>query len=67
MSQKILIIEDDENINDMISSFLRRNGFETISALNGTAASALLKKQGYSLVLTDLMLPDKSGEQLGHP
>ena len=64
MSQKILIIEDDENINDMISSFLRRNGFETISALNGTAASALLKKQGYSLVLTDLMLPDKSGEQL---
>lgn len=64
MSQKILIIEDDENINDMISSFLRRNGFETLSALNGTAASALLKKQGYSLVLTDLMLPDKSGEQL---
>ncbi|MGN1304822.1 MAG: response regulator transcription factor [Oscillospiraceae bacterium] len=64
MSHKILIIEDDKNINDMISSFLRQNGFETISALNGTSASTLMKKQNYSLVLTDLMLPDKNGERL---
>lgn len=64
MSYKILIIEDDENINTMISSFLRQNGFETLSALNGATASALMKRQDYSLVLTDLMLPDKSGEQL---
>lgn len=64
MSQKILIIEDDENINGMVAAFLRRNGFETASALDGEAASALMKKQDCSLVLTDLMLPGKSGEQL---
>ena len=64
MSQKILIIEDDENINGMVAAFLRRNGFETASALDGEAAYTLMKKQDYSLVLTDLMLPGKSGEQL---
>ncbi|MGN1111244.1 MAG: response regulator transcription factor [Oscillospiraceae bacterium] len=64
MSRRILIIEDDKNINDMISSFLRQNGFETLSALDGASASTLLKQQDYSLVLTDLMLPEKSGEDL---
>lgn len=64
MYHKILIIEDDENINEMISSFLRQNGFETVSALDGITASSLMKKRDYSLVLTDLMLPDKSGEEL---
>ena len=64
MSYKILIIEDDKNINEMVSSFLRQNGFDTVSALNGLSASSLLKKQDYSLVLTDLMLPDRSGEEL---
>ncbi|MGN0650481.1 MAG: response regulator transcription factor [Oscillospiraceae bacterium] len=64
MNYRILIIEDDESINEMVSLFLRQNGFDTVSALNGTAAAALMKKQDYSLVLTDLMLPDKSGEEL---
>lgn len=64
MNTKILLIEDDPKINEMTAEFLRKNGFDIISAYNGVSASALLKKQDYALVLTDLMLPDKSGEQL---
>lgn len=61
---RILIIEDDAQICGLLSSFLGQNGCETITASDGRTASLMLKRQDYDIVLMDLMLPEKSGEEL---
>lgn len=63
MSKTILIIEDDAEINDMLRILLRRNGYRTISAYSGTEG-VLVHSQEVSLILLDLMLPGKSGEDV---
>lgn len=64
MNTRILIVEDDSEINKLLSDFLRKNGYDTITAEDGSKAEMLLKKQEFELVLMDLMLPYKSGEHL---
>ena len=61
---RILIVEDDAQILELLSDFLKQNGCETITASDGKTASLMLKRQDYDLVLMDLMLPEKSGEEL---
>lgn len=58
---KILIIDDDKNLNRGISSFLNSNNIETKSAFNGQAGFELLLKDSYDLVLSDLQLPILDG------
>jgi len=60
----ILIIEDDENINGLLRNILSRNGYEVQCALNGWEGYELAMKNEYSLILMDLMLPLKSGEEI---
>ncbi|MBQ4165481.1 MAG: response regulator transcription factor [Oscillospiraceae bacterium] len=64
MSGKIMIVEDNKEISALLSDFLTKNDYETITAFDGNTASALLKKQEFDIVLMDLMLPFLSGEQL---
>ena len=47
---KILIIEDDTDINNMLAALLRKNGFETASAFSGTEG-LLLHGEGIDLIL----------------
>lgn len=62
---KILIIEDDTDINNMIYEFLHQNGFQAIQAFSGTEGRLRLHMDGdYSLIIMDLMLPGISGEAL---
>lgn len=61
---RILIVEDDHEINKLLADFLQKNGYETVSAEDGGKASVLLRKQDFDLVLMDLMLPYKNGEYL---
>lgn len=61
--EKILIIEDDKNINDMLKQLLNSNGYETLSAFSGTEG-VLLHNSDISLILLDLMLPGKNGEEI---
>jgi DNA-binding response OmpR family regulator len=61
---KILIVEDDREINKLLSDFLQENNYETISAYNGREASEKMKTQVYDLILMDLMLPYKDGKTL---
>lgn len=64
MSNRILIVEDDKQISGLLSDFLQQNGWETIAAYDGSSASQFLKRQDCNIVLMDLMLPKKSGEEL---
>lgn len=62
--QKILIVEDDTNINNLLREALSKEGYSCEQAFSGTEAKMLLnmQKHGYALVLLDLMLPGISGE-----
>lgn len=62
--QRILIIEDDSEISAMLSRFLEQNNFQVQSANNGIEGIKKAKTEGYDLVLLDLMLPYKSGDEI---
>ena len=61
---QILIVEDDVHINEMLCELLRQNNHTPTAAFSGTEALLLLSQNNYSLILLDLMLPGKTGEQV---
>ncbi len=61
--KKILIVEDDKEINSLLGEYLGGLGYETLSVHNGLDAVRVIREQQeLSLVLLDLMLPFKSGD-----
>ena len=62
--EKILIVEDDIHINEMLCVLLRQNGYVPAGAYSGTEALLILPQGGFALVLLDLMLPGKTGEEV---
>lgn len=63
MMSKILIIEDDEDINNMLQQFLNSKNYKTVSAYSGTEG-LLVFDLSINLVLLDLMLPGLEGEEV---
>jgi len=61
---KILIIEDDDDINNLLSEVLENEGYIVKSAYSGTEGLIYLKQEEYQMVLLDLMIPGKSGEEV---
>ncbi len=61
---KILIVEDDNDINAMISLALGREGYECVSAYSGTEGLLRLEHEDYDLVILDLMLPGVEGHEV---
>ncbi len=66
MKIKILVIEDDKEISNMLLEFLSQNNYDVICALNGLDGIKYVLNQQYNfdLILLDLMLPYKSGDEL---
>lgn len=62
MSMRILVVEDDINISNMLHEVLEREGFDCTQAFSGTEALLCTKMQQYELIILDLMLPGISGE-----
>ena len=62
--KKILVVEDDEDIHNLIKSILEKERYETISAYSGTEALLLIENNDIDLILLDLMLPGLTGEEL---
>jgi DNA-binding response OmpR family regulator len=58
---RILMIEDDRRLAEMVQDYLRQSGFAVAHAGNGSAGLATLRRDGADLVLLDLMLPDGDG------
>ena len=60
----ILVIEDDITINGLLCGILQRSGYEAASATDGAEGLGLALSNDYELILMDLMLPSKSGEEI---
>ena len=61
MNKKILIVEDERNIVDILTFNLQREGYDTLEALDGAAGLRLALEQDPDLILLDLMLPGLDG------
>lgn len=58
---KVLAIEDDEEILELIGLYLGRDGMQVLRAADGARGLALAERQAPDLVILDLMLPDMDG------
>jgi CheY-like chemotaxis protein len=58
---RILVVEDDEANQELITRFLRRDGYEVIQATDGVTGVALAQGQVPDLILMDLSLPELDG------
>ncbi len=61
---KILIAEDDQELNNLFKKVLEKNGYEVISAFNGKMALELLEKEYIDLIISDIMMPIMDGYEL---
>jgi DNA-binding response OmpR family regulator len=59
--QKVLVVDDNQDVRDLVVHFLSADGFHVYSASNGDEALAILKTNPVNLVLLDVMMPGKSG------
>jgi len=62
---RVLLIDDDPEILDLLSSFLAMKGYEVDLAETGRAGLEMFRKDRYSLVISDYMLPDIDGLEAG--
>lgn len=58
---KILIVEDDKELNKTVCSFLNHNGYETTSCLNANDAYDALYENMFDLIVSDIMMPGVDG------
>lgn len=58
---RLLLVEDDTEISEMLKGYLESEEYEVVQAYDGEEACDRFKKDTYSLVLLDLMIPKRSG------
>jgi DNA-binding response OmpR family regulator len=63
-TQKILLVEDDAGISELLTDFLIEEGYEVITRSSGGTALSELAKNRYDVVLLDMGLPDMTGNDV---
>jgi two-component system response regulator MtrA len=61
VSNKILVVDDDDALREMVGLVLNAAGYQTVFAADGLSAVEVFKKEDPDLVLLDIMLPGQSG------
>jgi DNA-binding response OmpR family regulator len=62
-SGRILVVEDEAKIAEIVKAYLAKDGFSVTVAETGSKALSMLKN-GFDLIILDLMLPDMTGEEI---
>ncbi len=62
--ERLLVVDDDPEIVRLLSRFLGRQGYDVATAPDGEAAMALLRKDAFALVVTDIAMPKRDGLDL---
>lgn len=58
---RVLVIEDDEEVRDLLDSLLSREGYDVATAANGKLGVSAFLSQPFDLVITDIIMPEKDG------
>ncbi len=61
MSQRLLVVDDDPELRELLQSYLGEQGFEVVAVEDGAAMRRALDEHGYDLVILDIMLPGDDG------
>ncbi|MHC1685708.1 MAG: response regulator transcription factor [Clostridiaceae bacterium] len=61
---KILIIEDEEKVIEVLKAYLEKEGYEVFAVTTGSKGLDIFNKEKINLVILDLMLPDIQGEEI---
>ena len=61
MSNKILIVEDEEDLTLIVADTLREHGYDVITAVDGIAGIGKFKSEGADIVVADVMMPKMDG------
>lgn len=61
---KILVVEDDKAINGLVCTYLRQKGYETTSCYDGEEGLKAFENGGYSMIISDIMMPKMDGFEL---
>jgi DNA-binding response OmpR family regulator len=61
---KILVIEDDDIMREMLVEMLSRDGHDTMSAENGDVGLSYINREPFDLVITDIVMPEKEGLEI---
>src|SRR5512137_2798906 len=64
LDRRVLVVEDDAFLRQLLRVTLRRSGYEVIEATDGAHAWDMLQKQPVPMVLTDWMMPGMDGPEL---
>jgi len=62
--KKILVIEDEMDVQSYIMTLLEDNGYETIGAVDGQEGLTLARKETPNLITLDISMPEKSGVKM---
>jgi two-component system, cell cycle sensor histidine kinase and response regulator CckA len=62
--ERILLVDDDPGVSLVAERLLQRGGYEVACASDGTRALALMERQTFDLLITDVVMPEMSGSQL---
>jgi DNA-binding response OmpR family regulator len=60
-AKKVLVVDDDRALNQVLAELLRRAGFTVAAALDGLTAASCLERERFDIVLLDINLPKMSG------
>ena len=63
-NNKVLIVDDDEHIVELIKLYMDKEGFDTVTANNGKKAVELFKSEAPAIVILDVMMPEMDGWQV---
>ena len=63
-SKKVLIVDDDTNICELLRLYIEKDGYDTVIANTGTQAIRLFEQEKPDLIMLDIMLPELDGWQV---
>ena len=58
---KVLVVDDDATVRELLKALLKQNGYEVQVAPDGEAALAQLEESSFDIVLLDILMPRKEG------